>query len=61
MPCMTIFERQPLEYKKTVLLEDVFCVSVEAGCSFGWDRYSNHHIGIDVFGLSAPPAVKLNL
>ena len=32
-------------------------VSVEAGSTFGWDRYADTTIGIDTFGASAPDSV----
>lgn len=40
-----------------VLLQVTARVSVEAGTSFGWDRYlgfGGKHVGIDSFGASAP-------
>ena len=42
------------EYKATVFPEGVKCLSVEAGCTLAWPRYSDAQIGIDRFGLSAP-------
>ncbi len=42
------------------LLQVVARVSVEAGTSFGWDRYTGwggKHIGIDSFGASAPAPI----
>jgi transketolase len=29
-------------------------VSVEAGVTFGWERFANASVGIDRFGASAP-------
>jgi transketolase len=29
-------------------------LSVEASVSFGWERYSHAHLGVDDFGRSAP-------
>ena len=53
-----LFEKQPEEYKKEVLGDDsIFKVSVEAGTTFGWEKYTGRNglnIGIDHFGESAP-------
>lgn len=35
---------------------DIPVISVEAGASFGWSEFSDHHIGVDRFGASAPAA-----
>jgi transketolase len=58
MPCWELFERQPEEYRASVLPPSVRArVAVEAGTSIGWRRYT----GIDGriiarrdFGASAP-------
>ena len=58
MPCWELFERQPEEYRESVLPHSVRArVAVEAGTSLGWRRY----VGIDGrivarrnFGASAP-------
>jgi transketolase len=58
MPCSELFERQPVEYRESVLPGSVRArVAVEAGTSLGWRRYT----GIDGriiarrdFGASAP-------
>jgi transketolase len=34
-------------------------LSVEAGSTFGWDRYADASIGLDTFGASAPGAVAM--
>ena len=58
MPCFALFERQPREYREQVLPPEVTArVSVEAGVTFGWERYvgtSGRSVGIDRFGASAP-------
>jgi transketolase len=54
MPSWFLFEREPLEYRRSVLPEDVFTVSVEAGTTMGWARYAQAHVGIERFGASAP-------
>ncbi len=58
MPCFELFERQPRDYRDTILPPEVTArVSVEAGVTFGWDRYVGSRgraVGIDRFGASAP-------
>ena len=61
MPCTERFDAQPREYREDVLPDvsnrEVLRVSVEAGTTFGWERYTGLHglrIGIDRFGVSAP-------
>ena len=57
-PCWERFEEQPPSYREAVLLPSVRArVSVEAGCTFGWERYVGEKgasVGIDRFGASAP-------
>jgi transketolase len=58
MPCWELFERQPEEYRRSILPKSVRArVAVEAGSSLGWRRY----VGLDgriiarrEFGASAP-------
>jgi transketolase len=63
MPCTSRFDRQPLEYRESVLPSA--CrkrVAVEAGVSQIWYRYvglDGRVVGIDRFGLSAPGATVL--
>lgn len=58
MPCWELFAEQSAEYKESVLPKAVTArVAVEAGSSFGWERYIGQNgkfIGIDDFGASAP-------
>lgn len=54
MPCQELFDAQPAEYKRAVL-GDLPRIAVEAGSSFGWERYTGYNgtiIGIDSFGAS---------
>jgi transketolase len=58
MPCTERFDAQPAEYRNGILPEDssILRVSIEAGTTFGWERYTGLHglrIGIDRFGVSA--------
>eukprot|EP00775_Hariotina_reticulata_P010462 gene10462-10620_t len=58
MPCWELFAQQSAEYKESVLPKAVTKrVAVEAGSSFGWERYTTSNgkfVGIDDFGASAP-------
>lgn len=58
LPSFDLFEKQSLAYKETVLPSAVVKrLGIEAGASFGWDRYvkdSGTTITIDRFGASAP-------
>ncbi len=54
MPCQELFDAQPAEYKRAVL-GNLPRIAVEAGTSFGWERYvgdTGTVIGIDSFGTS---------
>lgn len=48
------FHAQDEEYREAVLPRDVATLAVEAGSSFGWERYADACVGIDSFGSSAP-------
>jgi len=58
MPCWERFEEQEAGYREAVLPSSVPArVSVEAGSTFGWERYVGDRgasVGIDRFGASAP-------
>jgi transketolase len=58
MPSWELFERQPEDYRESVLPRDVSArVAIEAGATQGWHRYvgtKGAAIGIDHFGASAP-------
>ena len=63
MPCMERFDEQPWDYREDILPDvsnrEILRVSIEAGTTFGWERYVGLHglkIGIDRFGVSAPAA-----
>tara|TARA_B100000780_G_scaffold279014_1_gene254968 strand:+ start:14 stop:2056 length:2043 start_codon:yes stop_codon:yes gene_type:complete len=53
MPCWELFEEQSSEYQQAVL-GNLPVVSVEAGSTTGWSRYSHAQIGMTSFGASAP-------
>jgi len=61
MPSTERFDAQSAEYREDILPDvsnrEILRVSVEAGTTFGWERYTGLHglrIGIDRFGVSAP-------
>ena len=58
MPCWEFFDRQPREYRDSVLPPEVRArLSIEAGVTLGWSRYVGDRggsIGLDRFGASAP-------
>ena len=61
MPCTERFDAQPWDYREDILPDvsnrEILRVSIEAGTTIGWERYTGLHglrIGIDRFGVSAP-------
>ena len=61
MPCTELFDAQPDDYREDILPDvsnrEILRVSIEAGTTYGWERYTGLHglrIGIDRFGVSAP-------
>lgn len=59
MPSWDLFASQPDSYRSTVLPPDVPTLAVEAGASFGWDRYADDVVALDRFGASAPWKVAM--
>ncbi|HVM37744.1 MAG TPA: transketolase C-terminal domain-containing protein, partial [Sphingomicrobium sp.] len=63
MPSTTRFDAQDAAYREDILPDvsnrEILRVSIEAGTTIGWERYTGLHglrIGIDRFGVSAPAA-----
>ncbi|MFM9976942.1 MAG: transketolase [Sphingomonadaceae bacterium] len=61
MPSTTRFDAQPADYRADILPDVsnrlILRVSIEAGSTIGWERYTGLHglrIGVDGFGASAP-------
>ncbi len=57
MPCMELFAQQDEAYRRDLLPADALKVSIEAGSTLGWERYTGTdglQIGLDRFGASAP-------
>ena len=57
MVATELFDEQDAAYQAGLLPDDALIVSIEAGTTFGWERYTGRHglrFGIDSFGASAP-------
>jgi len=63
LPSFELFEQQDEAYRNDVLPPEVTArVSIEAGITFGWERYvgpEGRALGIDRFGASAPGDVNM--
>jgi transketolase len=59
MPSWDLFADQSDDYRDGVLPVDVPTLAVEAGTTFGWERWADDAVGIDRFGASAPGATVL--
>ena len=63
MPCWEFFERQPVEYRESVLPAAVRArLSIEAGATLGWRRWVGDRgdsVGLDRFGASAPGEIVM--
>ena len=56
-PCQELFDKQPDSYKRKILNETKFTISIEAGSTKCWAKYIGEKglaFGIDDFGKSAP-------
>lgn len=58
LACQEVFEQQPEAYRKAVLPPEIKKrISVEAGVSFGWEKYTGLEgvcLSMDRYGVSAP-------
>ena len=57
MPCWSLFDEQDPTYRADILPGGALLVSIEAGATLGWERYTGRYglnIGLDRFGASAP-------
>ena len=60
MPSTTVFDRESMDYKLSVLPAGIPRVAVEMGVTDGWWKYGCAAVlGIDRFGESAPAPVLL--
>jgi len=60
MPCWELFRAQPASYKDALLPKAVPTMSVEAAVTMGWQEWAGAHVGINVFGASAPGGTCLD-
>jgi transketolase len=60
LPSWDRFAAQDERHRDSVLPAGVPTLSVEAGTTFGWERWSDDSIGIDRFGASAPGELVLD-
>ena len=61
MPCTTLFDRQPVDYKRSVLPDGLPRVAVEAGVTDFWWKYRcDAVVGLDRYGESAPAGRLFN-
>ncbi|MBX3564696.1 MAG: transketolase [Sphingomonas sp.] len=57
MPCWSRFDAQSREYRADLLPRDALLVSIEAGVTTGWERYTGIdglRFGLDRYGASGP-------
>jgi transketolase len=57
MPCWSRFDAQSTEYRADLLPRDALIVSIEAGVTTGWERYTGIdglRFGLDRYGASGP-------
>ena len=55
--CWELFDKQSEVYRNSIIHDSSFKVSIEAGITDGWQKYTGNkalNIGIDRFGESAP-------
>ncbi|MGA3352163.1 MAG: transketolase [Acidimicrobiales bacterium] len=58
-PSWDLFADEDAGYRDDVLPPGVPRLAVEAGASFGWERYADATVSIDRFGASAPGSVNM--
>ncbi|KAL6309105.1 transketolase [Sparassis latifolia] len=54
LPCWSIFDAQPEEYRLGVLRSGAPILSVEAYSTLGWQKYSHEQFGLSGWGASGP-------
>lgn len=62
MPSWEVFQHQPRSYREDVLPTGIPRVSVEAGVSFGWERWvgtDGEIVAVDRYGASSPGNVAM--
>jgi transketolase len=62
MPSWELFEKQPAEYRDSVLPLNIPTLAIEAGATLGWYKWvgrTGDVIGLDHFGASAPGEIVM--
>jgi transketolase len=54
MPSWELLDAQPDAYRESLFPAGIPVVAVEAGVTFGWERFAERTVSIDRFGASAP-------
>ncbi|PSR88894.1 hypothetical protein PHLCEN_2v5043 [Hermanssonia centrifuga] len=54
LPCWSLFDEQPAEYRLSVLRSGAPILSVEAYSTLGWQKYSHEQFGLPSWGASGP-------
>ncbi|TBU32237.1 transketolase [Dichomitus squalens] len=54
LPCWSVFDQQPQEYRLSVLRSGAPILAVEALSTLGWAKYSHEQYGLTTFGASGP-------
>eukprot|EP00917_Polyrhabdina_sp_WS-2016_P002746 GHVP01005966.1.p1 GENE.GHVP01005966.1~~GHVP01005966.1.p1 ORF type:complete len:668 (-),score=86.09 GHVP01005966.1:12-2015(-) len=52
MTSTSLFDKQYISYRETIIIPRIPVVSVEALSTFGWTKYAHSSIGVDIFGIS---------
>jgi transketolase len=60
MPSWELFAARPRDERDRVLPPGIPSVSIEAGATFGWERWVDRPVGVDRFGASAPGDLVLD-
>ena len=60
-PSWEAFDEQSVSYQESVFPQGLPVLSVEAGATFGWERYADDMIGLDRFGASAPANILFDV
>lgn len=63
VPCLEVFEKQSLVYRKLIIPENVKTIVIEASNDANWYKYATDKdfvIGVNTFGVSATKADVLN-
>ncbi|EMD38633.1 hypothetical protein CERSUDRAFT_113807 [Gelatoporia subvermispora B] len=54
LPCWSVFDQQPADYRLSVLRSGAPILSVEALNTLGWAKYSHEQYGLEAWGASGP-------